>query len=82
MEREYIIEALTAEIQELKSKLAVRMLVQDDGQIAEELFREQQDEIAVLSVELAAVKQSRDAFQHENVQLKRKIAFLEKKMKG
>lgn len=82
MEHDYVIEALTAEIQGLKSKLAVGTLEENDRDIAEQLFLEQQDEIAVLSVELAAVKKSRDDFQHENMQLKRRISFLEKKLKG
>jgi hypothetical protein len=84
MEHEFVIEALTQENTELKNKLAVKFMdaSDEDKMYAEKLFKDQQDEIAVLSVELQSVKKSRDAFQMENAQLKRRVLALEKKLKG
>lgn len=84
MEHEFLIEALTQENARLKNKLAVHFMdaSEEDKGYAEKLFAEQQDEIAILCVELNAVKKSRDEFQSENQKLKRKIAILEKKLKG
>lgn len=84
MEHEFLVEALTQENARLKNKLAVHFMdaSDEDKKYAEQLFLEQQDEIAILCVELNAVKKSRDEFQSENQKLKRKIAILEKKLKG
>lgn len=84
MEHEFLIEALTQENARLKNKLAVHFMdaSEEDKGYAEKLFAEQQDEIAILCVELNAVKKSRDEFQSENQKLKSKIAILEKKLKG
>lgn len=84
MEHEFLVEALTQENTRLKNKLAAHFMdaSDEDKQYAEKLFREQQDEIAVLCVEIGAVKKSRDEFQSENQKLKRTIATLEKKLKG
>lgn len=84
MEHEFLVEALTQENARLKNKLAVHFMdaSDEDKRYAEKLFLEQQDEIAILCVELNAVKKSRDEFQSENQKLKRKIAILEKKLKG
>lgn len=84
MEHEFLIEALTQQNARLKNKLAVHFMdaSDEDKRYAEKLFLEQQDEIAILCVELNAVKKSRDEFQSENQKLKRKIAILEKKLKG
>ena len=84
MKPEMLIEALTQENIQLKNKLAIIGMEasEEDRQYAEKLFQEQQDEIAILCVELNAVKKSRDDFQIENQRLKNKISSLEKKMKG
>jgi septal ring factor EnvC (AmiA/AmiB activator) len=84
MDNEYIIEALTDEVTQLKTRVALGFMeaTQHDKALAEQLFNEQRDEIAILNIELAAVKQSRDEFQDENRKLKRKIVSLEKKLKG
>lgn len=84
MDNEYIIEALTEEITQLKTRLALGFMDanEDDRNLAEQLFNEQRDEISILNIELAAVKKSRDEFQDENRKLKRRIASLEKKLKG
>lgn len=84
MDNEYIIEALTEEVTQLKTLVALGFMdaTEEDRKLAEQLFNEQRDEIAILNIELAAVKQSRDTFQDENRKLKRRIASLEKKLKG
>lgn len=84
MEKEMLIEALTAENLQLKNKLAIIGMdaSEEDKRYAEKLFQEQQDEIAILCVELNAVKKSRDDFQIENQKLKSRVSILEKKLKG
>lgn len=81
---EHIVEALTEEITHLRTKLALGFMdaTEEDRVLAESLFNEQRDEIVVLNVELNAVKKSRDEFQAENRKLKRRIAALEKQLKG
>lgn len=84
MDYEIIVEALTEENFQLKSKLALATLdaTEDDKKAAELLFNEQRDEIVILRIELEAIKKSRDAFQSENGKLKRRILALEKQLKG
>lgn len=84
MEQEFVIEALTQENALLKNKLALQTMEasDEDKQYAEKLFKEMQDELAILCIEVNAVKKSRDEFQSENQKLKRRIAVLEKKLKG
>lgn len=81
---EHIIEALTEEITQLRTKMALGFMdaTEEDRKLAESLFYEQRDEISILNVELTAVKKSRDEFQAENRKLKRRIAALEKQLKG
>lgn len=84
MDYEILVEALTEENTQLKTKMALQFMdaTEEDKQAAERLFYEQRDEINILNVELAAVKQSRDEFQAENRKLKRRITTLEKQLKG
>ena len=84
MDYEIIVEALTEENTKLKTKLALHFMdaTEEDKKAAEHLFYEQRDEINVLNIELVAVKQSRDEYQHENRKLKRRILTLEKQSKG
>lgn len=80
----HIIEALTEEVARLKTALAVQNMGGSDEhrKLAEQLFKDQQDEIAILCIELTAIRKSRDEFQLENQKLKRRITALEKKLKG
>lgn len=84
MDYEILVEALTEEIAQLKTKLALQFMdaTEEDRKAAEQLFYEQRDEINILNIELAAVKQSRDEFQAENRKLKRRLLSLEKQLKG
>lgn len=81
---DHLVEALTEEVNNLKLKVALTFMdaSEEDKALAEQIFKEQQDEIAVLSVELQAVKQSRDQYQAENARLKKYVASLEKQVKG
>jgi hypothetical protein len=84
MDNDVLIEALTEENTRLKTRLALHFMdaTEEDKKSAEQLFYEQRDEITILNIELAAVKQSRDEFQHENRKLKRRLLTLEKQLKG
>jgi septal ring factor EnvC (AmiA/AmiB activator) len=81
MDKEILIEVLTEENTTLKTKLALHFMdaTDEDKQLAEQLFNEQRDLIAVLNVEVASIAKSRDQFQAENRRLKRRIATLEGK---
>jgi septal ring factor EnvC (AmiA/AmiB activator) len=81
MDNEILIEVLTEENTTLKTKLALHFMdaTDEDKQLAEQLFNEQRDLIAVLKVEVASLAKSRDQFQAENRRLKRRIATLEGK---
>jgi hypothetical protein len=81
MDNEILIEVLTEENTTLKTKLALHFMdaTDEDKQLAEQLFNEQRDLIAVLNVEVASLAKSRDQFQAENRRLKRRIATLEGK---
>jgi hypothetical protein len=83
MDYEILVEALTEENTQLKTKLALKFMdaTEEDRKAAEQLFYEQRDEINILNIELAAVKQSRDEYQHENRKLKRRLLTLEKQLK-
>lgn len=81
MDKEILIEILTEENTTLKTKLALHFMdaTDEDKQLAEQLFNEQRDLIAVLQVEAASLAKSRDQFQSDNRRLKRRIATLEGK---
>ena len=76
-----MIEILTEENTTLKTKLALHFMdaTDEDKKLAEQLFNEQRDLIAVLQVEAASLAKSRDQFQSDNRRLKRRIATLEGK---
>lgn len=81
MDKEILIEILTEENTTLKTKLALHFMdaTDEDKKLAEQLFNEQRDLIAVLQVEVASIAKSRDQFQSDNRRLKRRIAALEGK---
>lgn len=84
MDNEIVIEALTEENTQLKTRLALHFMdaSDEDKQFAEKLFYEQRDAISLLEVELESIRKSRDEFQSENRKLKRRIAILEKEFKA
>jgi uncharacterized ParB-like nuclease family protein len=81
--RDELIEHLTKENDELTMNLALaHMGGTEEEQIeAREIINALREEVRVLRIELAAVKQSRDTFQSENQQLKQQVSMQQRQLK-
>jgi hypothetical protein len=81
--RDELIAHLTKENDELTMNLALAHLGGTEAEQAEarETMNAVHEELRVLKIELAAVKQSRDAFQFENQQLKAQCASYQRQLK-
>jgi hypothetical protein len=81
--RDELIATLTKENDELTMNLALAHLGGTEAEKAEarETMNAVHEELRVLKIELAAVKQSRDAFQSENQQLKAQCASYQRQLK-
>jgi hypothetical protein len=81
--RDELIAHLTKENDELTMNLALAHLGGTEAEQAEarEAMNAVREELRVLKIELAAVKQSRDAFQSENQQLKAQCASYQRQLK-
>lgn len=81
--RDELIEHLTKENDELTMNLALAHMGGTEEQQAEarEIINSLREEVRVLKIELAAVKQSRDTFQSENQQLKAQCASYQRQLK-
>jgi ParB-like chromosome segregation protein Spo0J len=81
--RDELIAHLTKENDELTMNLALAHLGGTEAEQAEarEVMNAVREELRVLKIELAAVKQSRDAFQSENQQLKAQCASYQRQLK-
>ena len=81
--RDELIAHLTKENDELTMNLALAHLGGTEAEQAEarEVMNAVHEELRVLKIELAAVKQSRDAFQSENQQLKAQCASYQRQLK-
>ena len=81
--RDELIAHLTKENDELTMNLALAHLGGTEAEQAEarETMNAVHEELRVLKIELAAVKQSRDAFQSENAQLKQQVAMQQRQLK-
>jgi FtsZ-binding cell division protein ZapB len=81
--RDELIAHLTKENDELTMNLALAHLGGTEAEQAEarETMNAVHEELRVLKIELAAVKQSRDAFQSENQQLKAQCASYQRQLK-
>ena len=81
--RDELIEHLTKENEELTMNLALSHMGGTEEQQAEarEIINSLREEVRVLKIELAAVKQSRDTFQSENQQLKAQCASYQRQLK-
>ena len=81
--RDELIAHLTKENDELTMNLALAHLGGTEAEQAEarETMNAVREELRVLKIELAAVKQSRDAFQSENAQLKQQVAMQQRQLK-
>jgi uncharacterized ParB-like nuclease family protein len=81
--RDELIEHLTKENDELTMNLALaHMGGTEEEQIeAREIINALREELRVLKIELAAVKQSRDTFQSENQRLKQQVSMQQRQLK-
>lgn len=81
--RDELIQHLTKENDELTMNLALAHLGGTEAEQAEarEVVNALREELRVLKIELAAVKQSRDAFQSENQQLKQQVSMQQRQLK-
>jgi len=81
--RDELIEHLTKENDELTMNLALAHMGGTEEQQGEarEIINSLREEVRVLNIELAAVKQSRDTFQSENQQLKAQCASYQRQLK-
>lgn len=81
--RDELIEHLTKENEELTMNLALAHMGGTEQEQAEarEVMNALREEVRVLKIELAAVKQSRDTFQSENQQLKAQCASYQRQLK-
>lgn len=82
-ERQEAIDALIAENEDLKARLAVAAMdgTPEEKAMAEQTINELREEIRLTKIELTAVKVSRDTFQAENAQLKKQVSMLQRKLK-
>ena len=81
--RDELIEHLTKENDELTMNLALAHMggTEEEKGEAREIINTLREEVRVLKIELAAVKQSRDTFQSENSQLKQQVAMQQRQLK-
>lgn len=81
--RDELIEHLQKENDELTMNLALSHMggTEEEKSEAREVMNALREEVRVLKIELAAVKQSRDTFQSENQQLKAQCASYQRQLK-
>ena len=82
--RDELIETLTKENSDLSDRLAVAAMggTEEEQKLAEQTIAELREKVRILEIELVAVKSSRDTYQSENMQLRKQVAMLNKKLKG
>jgi len=80
--RDELIEHLTKENDELTMNLALAHMggTEEQQSEAREIINGLREEVRVLKIELVAVKQSRDAYQRENAQLKRQVQMQKRQL--
>lgn len=76
--------ALAEENEKLKDRIAIDCMdaSEDEKLSAQTIIAELRETVRVLEIELSAVKQSRDAYQRENGEMKRQITMMMKKAKA
>ena len=81
--RDELIETLTKENSALSDRLAVAATegTEEEKKLAETTIAELREKVRILEIELVAVKSSRDTYQTENMQLRKQVAMLNKKLK-
>ena len=82
--RDELIETLTKENSDLSDRLAVAASegTEEEKKLAETTISELREKVRILEIELVAVKSSRDTYQAENMQLRKQVAMLNKKLKA
>lgn len=82
-ERDEAVAELMAENQRLADRLAVEAMEasEEEKQAAGETIAELREQIRILEIENQSLKISRDTFQRENAELKKTVAFLQRKLK-
>ena len=79
-----MVSELMADNERLADRLAVAAMeaTEEEKTMASETIESLREEVRILKIELAAVKQSRDQYQSENGQLKKQCAMYLKKLKA
>ena len=83
-EHDEMVAELVAENERITDRLAVAAMegTAEEKAMAADTIDSLREEVRILKIELAAVKQSRDQYQSENGQLKKQCAMYERKMKA
>ena len=83
-EHEEMVAELVAENERITDRLAVAAMegTEEEKSMAADTIESLREELRILKIELAAVKQSRDQYQSENGQLKKQCAMYERKLKA
>jgi hypothetical protein len=83
-EHEEMVAELVAENERVNDRLAVAAMegTEEEKAMAADTIESLREELRILKIELAAVKQSRDQYQSENGQLKKQCAMYERKLKA
>lgn len=83
-EHDEMVAELVAENERVNDRLAVAAMegTEEEKSMAADTIESLREEVRILKIELAAVKQSRDQYQSENGQLKKQCAMYERKMKA
>lgn len=83
-EHDEMVAELVAENERITDRLAVAAMegTEEEKSMAADTIESLREELRILKIELAAVKQSRDQYQSENGQLKKQCAMYERKMKA
>lgn len=82
--RDELIETLTKENSDLSDRLAVAATegTEEEKKLAGTTIAELREKVRILEIELVAVKSSRDTYQSENMQLRKQVQMLNKKLKA
>lgn len=82
-EHDEMVAELVAENERVNDRLAVAAMegTAEEKAMAAETIESLREEVRILKIELAAVKQSRDQYQSENGELKRQVAMQQRQLK-
>lgn len=83
-EHDEMVAELLADNERIADRLAVAAMegTEEEKAMAADTIESLREEVRILKIELAAVKQSRDQYQSENGQLKKQCAMYERKLKA